>query len=82
MEELPDQKIVRELIDQRKKKRDDYPIEPVWNSLIAGIVFGHSSVEELRRELCRNGELRQVCGFDPLMKDRAVPPASVYSRVL
>ena len=82
LDELPDEPIVGALIRQRKGKRNDYPVEAVWNSLIAGIVFGHGSVESLRRELARNGELRQVCGFEPLDSDKAVPPASVYSRLL
>jgi hypothetical protein len=80
--ELPDEPIMRTLIAQRKGKRNDYPIEAVWNSLIAGIVFCHDGVESLRRELARNGELRQACGFDPLKYDKAVPPACVYSRFL
>lgn len=82
LEELPDRSIIRKLVRQRKGKRNDYPIEAVWNSLVAGIVFGHSSIESLRRELGRNGELRQACGFDPLQCDKAVPPASVYSRFI
>ena len=82
LEVLPDHRIVEALIRQRKARRNDYPIQAVWNSLIAGVVFGHGSVESLRRELARNGELRQVCGFDPLRGGAAVPPAPVYSRVL
>lgn len=82
LDTLPDDYIVTALVKQRRGKRNDYPIEAVWNSLIAGIVFGHDSVESLRRELGRNAELRQVCGFDPLLRDAAVPPAPVYSRLL
>jgi hypothetical protein len=29
-----------------------------------GIVFQHKTTESLRRELMRNGQLRQICGFD------------------
>lgn len=79
---LPDAAIVRSLVQARKKKRNDYPVEAVWNSLAAGIVFGHDGVESLRRELARNAELRQACGFDPLRRDKSVPPPSVYSRFL
>ena len=82
LEELPDEPIVRALVRERKGKRNDYPIEAVWNSLVAGVVFGHDGVESLRRELRRNAELRQACGFDPLRRDKAVPPPSVYSRFL
>ena len=48
--------------------------------MIAGVVFGHESAAALIRELGRNGELRQVCGFDPLQQEEAVPPDYVYSR--
>ena len=82
LDALPDQPIIAALIKQHRKKRNDYPVEAVWNSLIAGIVFGHASVESLRRELKRNAELREVCGFNPLLRDGAVPPAPVYSRFL
>ena len=82
LDTLPDEPIITALIGQRRGKRNDYPIDAVWNSLVAGIVFGHNSVESLRRELARNAELRQVCGFEPLLRDAAVPPAPVYSRFL
>jgi hypothetical protein len=41
---------------------------------LAGIVFQHISIESLRRELQRNGQLRQMCGL------RAVPTSWAYSR--
>jgi hypothetical protein len=55
---------------ERYKGRDDYPVRAMWNSLLAGIVFQHESVEKLRRELARNGQLREICGFF-----NKVPPA-------
>ena len=79
---MPDEKLMRELEARRSGKRDDYPIRAVWNSIVAGIVFQHCSVESLRRELLRNGELRAACGFLVLKGDLAVPPASVYTRFL
>jgi len=82
LEALPDESIIRALVGLRAQKRNDYPVQAVWNSLIAGIVFGHGGVESLRRELARNGELREVCGFDVLAREKAVPPACVYSRFL
>ena len=33
------------------------------NSILAGVVFQHGSVESLRRELLRNGQLRWLCGM-------------------
>jgi len=63
-----------------ERTRDRYPLEAMWNSVIAGVVFGHGSIAALIRELLRNAELREVCGFDPLQKEKAVPPNYVYSR--
>ncbi len=45
-------------------------------------IGNHDTIESLRRELQRNGQLRDVCGFDPLLGSRAVPSSSVYSRFL
>lgn len=76
LEWLPDEELMRKLEKERKNGRNDYPIRGVWNSLLAGIVFEHASVESLRRELSRNGQLRDFCGLE------AVPPAYVYSRFM
>ena len=80
VENLPDEELMRELEAARGNGRDDYPVRAVWNSLLAGIVFQHASIESLRRELDRNGQLRLVCGFDPIRADKQVPPSWVYSR--
>ena len=79
---LPDEALVLSLEKLRGKGRDDYPVRAVWNSLVAGIVFQHPSIEALRRELQRNGELRVLCGFNPLLGMNAVPTDSNYSRFL
>lgn len=79
---LPDEALMEKLEKHRKWGRDDYPIRPVWNSVLAGIVYQHESVESLRRELLRNGELREQCGFDPHKGSEAVPPSWVYTRFL
>lgn len=79
---LPDEALMSKLEGHRKWGRDDYPIRPVWNSILAGIVYQHESVESLRRELLRNGELREGCGFDPRKGSDAVPPSWVYTRFL
>jgi hypothetical protein len=80
LESLPDEPLMRALEDKRKGRRDDYPVRPVWNSLIAGIVLQHKTIESLRRELTRNAELRQACGFDLFRGFKAIPPSSVYTR--
>ena len=79
---IPDETLMRTLESERKGRRDDYPIRAIWNSILAGVVFQHCSIESLRRELLRNAELRQACGFSPLKGDLAVPPKYVYSRFL
>lgn len=82
LDHLPDEELMRKLEQERGKGRDDYPVRAVWNSILAGIVFQHPSIESLRRELLRNAQLREICGFDPCLGERAVPPAHVYSRFL
>lgn len=79
---IPDEALMQTLEEERKGRRDDYPLRAVWNSILAGVVFQHPSIESLRRELLRNAELRQACGFNPLKGDWAVPPKHVYSRFL
>lgn len=79
---LPDEDLMRTLEAQRKRRRDDYPLRAVWNSVLAGIVFEHASIESLRRELLRNAQLREMCGFDLFRGAKAVPRESVYSRFL
>jgi hypothetical protein len=82
LDHLPDEALMKKLEAHRDKGRDDYPIRPVWNSVLAGIVYQHGSVESLRRELLRNGELREGCGFDPHKGSNAVPPSCGYTRFL
>jgi hypothetical protein len=79
---LPDEALMRSLESHRGRGRNDYPVRALWNSILAGIVFQHSSIESLRRELLRNGQLRWLCGFDIPQGAAAVPPAHVYSRFL
>ncbi|MBI4473309.1 MAG: transposase [Acidobacteria bacterium] len=79
---IPDEPLMRILEQERGNGRDEYPIRSVWNSILAGVVFQHPSVACLRRELRRNAELRQLCGFDPLLGEGAVPTDSAYSNFL
>lgn len=79
---LPDEEVIRFLERERGQGRNDYPIRPTWNSILAGIVYQHASVESLRRELLRNGELRDVCGFDPILGAKAVPTPRAYSHLM
>jgi hypothetical protein len=82
LDHIGDEGLMRKMEGHRKWGRNDYPIRPVWNSVLAGIVYQHSSVDSLRRELLRNGQLRDQCGFDPRRGSGAVPPPWVYTRFL
>ena len=54
----------------------------MWNSILAGIVFDHHSIESLRRELSRNLSLAQTCGFNIFHGDTAIPSSCCYSRFM
>ena len=74
---LPDEPLMQVLETGCGRGRNDYPVRAMWNSLVAGIIFQHGSVESLRRELARNGQLRELCGFIG-----RVPSAWAYTRLL
>lgn len=76
IEYMPDEALMRRLEKERGLGRDDYPIRGMWNATLAGVVFQHSSVESLLRELSRNGQLRLMCGLDK------VPTSWAFSRFL
>ncbi len=78
IEYIPDEELMQMLEKQRGKGRNDYPVRAMWNSILAGVVYQHPSIESLRRELARNGQLRLMCGF----YQKPVPPAWVYTRFL
>ena len=82
LDHLPDEPLMRTLERRRGTGRDDYPIRAVWNSILAGVVYQHPSVESLRRELLRNAQLRALCGFDVCRGEDAVPPSWAYTRFL
>ena len=63
---LPDEELLRALNGKRGRGRDDYPVEAMWRALVAGLVFRHSFIAALLRELRRNPAPLQRCGFDPL----------------
>ncbi len=82
LETLPDEKLVSTLSVLRGKGRNDNPVRAIWNSILAGIVYEHVSIESLRRELSRNAQLREMCGFSPILGAHAVPSKSAYNRFL
>lgn len=79
---LPDHELLAALEAERAGRRDDYPLAALWRALLAAIVFGHASLASLSRELARNGQLRDLCGFDPLRGDNAVPTPWVWTRFI
>lgn len=82
---VPDEKIVKKLKEIRGKGRNEYPIEAVWNSILIMPLLECSSVEQLRRELSRNRDLRRICGFDDYNyyfgKNKLVPPPKAYTNM-
>ncbi len=74
---IKDEELMRTLEKQRKRKRNDYPIRALWNSILAGIVYQHPSINSLIRELQRNPSLKEICGFEPFQK---IPKDYIYSR--
>jgi len=79
---LKDERLMKVLEAARGHGRDDYPVRAVWNSIIAGIVFEHETIESLRRELKRNPALCDICGFEVLKGEGCIPKAGVYSRFI
>ncbi len=63
LEAMPDESLMRALETDCGRGRNEYPVRAMGNALLAGVVFQHPSVETLRRELARNGQLREICGF-------------------
>ena len=63
---LPDEQLVQYLKVMRGQGRNDYEVTPMWNAVLAGVVFQHPSMEALIRELERNPALLEACGFDAL----------------
>jgi len=79
---LPDERLMQRLESLRSKGRNDYPVRAIWNSILAGIVYQHCSIESLRRELMRNAQFRQLCGFDLFKGIKAVPSSNAYTNFL
>ena len=78
LENIPDEELMRVLEEERGNGRNKFPVRPMWNSILAGIIFQHPSIESLIRELNRNVQLRYICGFE----FRSIPKAFNYTRFL
>lgn len=86
IDNVPDEKIINKLIEIRGKGRNEYPVIPVWNSLLIMPIIECSTIEQLRRELSRNRDLRKLCGFNDydyyFGKNKLVPPPKSYSNMI
>lgn len=60
---LPDEPLIHALNQDRGKGRNDFPNHAMWRAFLAKFVFQHTTIESLCRELGRNSQLRQLCGF-------------------
>lgn len=60
---LPDEPLINALNQDRGKGRNDFPTHAMWRAFLAKFVFQHPTIESLCRELGRNSQLRQLCGF-------------------
>lgn len=76
IEYMPDEALMRVIEKARGKGRNDFPVRAMWNAVLAGIVYQHPSIASLCRELARNGQLRQMCGFEK----KKIPPQYVFTR--
>ena len=86
IENVPDEKIINKLYEIRGKGRNEYVIEAVWNSILIMPLIECSTVEQLRRELSRNSDLRKLCGFSDsdyyYGKRKLVPPPKAYTNMI
>ncbi|WP_346023627.1 transposase, partial [Alkalibacterium indicireducens] len=87
LNELPDQALIKALDEERPTGRNDYSNLSMWRAFIAKFVFQHPTVQSLIRELNRNSQLRQICGFQTHhilvngeSKKVLAPSASAFSR--
>jgi len=78
LETLPDEALMCKLEQERGNGRDDFPVRPMWNLSIAGIVYEHKTIASLLRELNRNKQLVFLCGFG----FRNLPKAHNMSRFI
>ena len=77
---MPDEKILSRLCAHRQGRRFAYCPEALWRAILAKEFLGHQTVAALVRELLRNAELREACGFE---KVQDVPTQDyVWSRFI
>jgi hypothetical protein len=79
LESMPDELLVQKLEERRGKGRDDFPVRAMLNLVVTFLLTGHISWASHLRELYRNRDLANLCGFIPFGK---LPRAHNLSRFL
>ena len=79
LDALDDDVLISKLESERKGRRDRYPVRMLWQSLIAGKVYGIGTINGLIRELMRNGSLRRLLGIE---RTEDVPKPWHFSRFI
>lgn len=79
LEALDTEPLLRKLTQERRGRRDHYPVQAMWKTIIAGIVYKKATVTGLIEELEINPGLRLLCGISSVA---GMPSASAYSRFL
>ena len=47
IETIPDANLMKILAKERQYGRNDNPIRPMWNTILAGVIYDHPSIESL-----------------------------------
>jgi hypothetical protein len=81
LDNLPDTELMWALKADRGNGRNDYPVRAMWNMLIAMVVFGHAKFADIIREMNRNAQLRNLCGFESGKTPAAVNVSRFVAKV-
>lgn len=68
LDNLPDEELMGKLERKRKHGRDDYPVRAMWNLAVTYLLTGHVTWASHLRELRRNRDLAELCGFTAFRK--------------
>lgn len=79
LDNLDAEPLLFKLRQERRGRRDHYPIRVMWQTLIAGVVYGKKTVTSLIEELEINPGLRLLCGIRSV---EGIPSPYAYSRFL
>ncbi|MCX7946915.1 MAG: transposase [Hydrogenophilus sp.] len=78
-ETVPDEDLIRALINWRGHGRNDYPVRVLWGVVLLTIFLRHTSFESCLAELRRNPHLRRLIGIEG---EEGVPKKWNISRFL